>query len=914
MRIVIGPNSNKIALEQKSGLLNAVKTGNIEDLVKHYGELEYSNLEEDRQHGYNRRRLRLLKKLEGIITEKFDSPPSIYSSHENYKKEQWRLVHRRVFKKYGYTGEQFRMEGNKFWVSNYGRLIYFDHLDSENPTPKLCTERPNIDTNYIKSEFRNSKVNVNDDPDDDNNDNNADPDYIKLLRVPRSYVVFFTFYKWDDEKLGKFDKDTMIIDHINGDRSDNHFINLYPLPIETNKKVRDKLNRNNIHGTNAVCKGGEEDDDNGIPKDILWIRKPTKAGSATPAKCYIVYKKGKVRAIRKRARMEVEAGHFGKLCCNHILYMFFKRRDLYVLTEAFFDKTYLIGGEAATDNDENGDNNSEGDDTEQQQRRQGGGTPAPLLREDTTADSTAQNNHTPINRAVTPGSATVQQQRRGRNGGGGTVTRITVGGSAYNPGNVPTPQALQFSRNLPPPPPGDEDEEENGPTLGDLLILSKHQFSIIRGDNNSEWRSSNSIFHVLFYQLKKIGKLDYSFNGIILKKTIANFVRDHANQPLTYEKNTVQEYVEKQKDTSDAKYCSVDRYVSDLLQGRDGGNVGNDSGSCGGVVEGFITSVLYNVTVVYWYHDVGSGEITQCQKWDAANGGSKILHVFCEGINIGNSSYCPMDVDNDTDIFLDYIINDNELDEESYSQALHVNVRRNKNLYATLKRGDIITLQDDDDDATLYKIEHIEDNGTIDDAKYTLSTVNDTDEDDIIRKLCHISGPAQCHACTRVDTGPLQRCLTCPTPFCNECFSDEDHRLSYAKCTYENWRHQCRTCQGNSLISLPDSLRRKFPQNNRVKFKVFSGENYFISNAVDMNAVFAESDIFLRVANSLMKHPRSLVFEHTSSERKIHLRLDTPHTFLMTEGTVEDIHVREEERDRSNDWKPGTCRNCCKYF
>ena len=600
MRIVIGPNSNKISLGQKSGLLNAVKTGNERDLVKHYGELEYSNIEEDRQHGYNRSRLRLLKKLEGIITKNFDNPPSIYSSHENYKKEQWRLVHRRVFKKYGYTGEQFRMEANKFWVSNYGRLIYFDNLDTDNPTPNLCTERPHIDSNYVKSNFYNSKVNVTDDP-DDNNDDNADPDYIKLLRVPRSYVVFFTFYKWDDEKLGKFDKDTMIIDHINGDKSDNHFINLYPLPIETNKKVRDKLNRNNIYGTNAVCKGGEEDDDNGISIDILWINKVTKAGSAKPATGYVECKNGKVGAIRKRAVMEVEAGHFDKLCCNHILYMFFKRRDLYVLKEKFFDKTYLIDSEAATNNDNGNDNSEEEQDEQQQQQqqqqqqpRQRGGTAS---REDT-SDSTARNNPTPHHPPVTPGSATAQQQSR-RDGGGSTLTRVrvTIGGRSYLPrGNnngAPTPQLL-FARNEETPPPARDDnegdppgsgevEEDNGPTIGDQLTLSKDEYTIDNGDKDSTWNNRNSIFHVLNHLLNKIGKLSSNFNGLLLKEIIAHFVRDFENQPLTYEKNKIYEFIAKQKDTQDAKYNKV-KYVSDLLHGRDGSNVNGSSMSIGSVV------------------------------------------------------------------------------------------------------------------------------------------------------------------------------------------------------------------------------------------------------------------------------------------------------------------------------------------
>ena len=752
---VIGPNSNKISFEQKSGLLNAVKTGNERDLVKHYGELEYSSIQEERQRGYNRRRLRLLKKLEGIITEKFDSPPSIYSSHENYEKEQWRLVHRRVFKNYGYTGEQFRMESNKFWVSNYGRLIYFDNLDTNDPTPNLCTERPHIDSNYVSSGFHNSKVNVTDDP-DDNNDDNADPDYIKLLRVPRSYVVFFTFYKWDDEKLGKFDKDTMIIDHINGDKSDNHFINLYPLPKESNAKVRDKLNRNNVYGTNAVCKGGEEDDDNGISRDILWINKVTKAGSATPATGYIVYKKDKVRAIRKRAVMEVEAGHFDKLCCNHILYMFFKRRDLYVLKEKFFDKTYLIGGEAATTMNNDEDNSEEEEDEQQQQqqlRRRGGGT---ALREDTTAtaDSTARNNLTPRHPPVTPGSATAQQQR-GRDGGSTlTRARVTIGRRTVYPdrsnNGAPTPQLL-FTRNEEPPPPGEEGEEEdNGLTIGDLLTLSKDEYTIDNGDKDSSWRSRNSIFHVLYHQLKKIGKLDDSFNGIILKKTIAYFVRDFENQPLTYEKNKIYEFIAKQNDTSDAIYNKV-KYVSDLLQGRDGGNV---SGSAGGVIEGFITSILYNVTVVYWYHDGVSGKITQYNKWDAAFGGSEIIHIFSKDTCIGNTSYCPMYIhSNNTSISTDnvfskYVVG-NCLDVGRYMKSDQHVSRINEKLFKSIRQGDFIKVidkeegEEDNGYICVYKVNSVS-GDTEDTTQYTLSNGNVVGVNDI-------EGLASCHICSAVE-------------------------------------------------------------------------------------------------------------------------------------------------------------------
>ena len=786
MRISIGSSvSNKISLEQKSGLLQAIKTDNYKYLVKYFAELEYRSVDEDRRLFGNRRRKRV-KKLEEIIAKAaadktspiYDDSSSLYSSHENYKKEQWRLVQRRVFKMLGYTTDQFKHQQNRFWVSNYGRLLYFDNLDTNNPTLQLCTERPNINDNYVSSRF----PNINPDP-----SNGQDSNYIKYLRVRRSHVVFFTFYKWH-----KFNNDTMDIDHINGDKSDNHFINLWILTKDSNKKVRDKLNRNNgIYGTNAISKGGEEEDGDGIPKDILWIKKPTPKGSTTPATGFVVCKSGIVGAIRKRARMEVEAGHFDELSCNHILYMFFKRRDLYVLKEKFFDKTYLISNEAASNNDENGDNNSEGEDEQQQQqqqqqqqpRRQRGGTAS---REDTNA---AQNDLTPHNPSVTPGSATAQQSRR--DGGGSTLTRVrvTIGRRTVYPDRsndgAPTPQLL-FTRNDEPPPPRDDggeeppppgeeiEEEEDGPIIGDLLTLNKHEHTIDRGDNNSSWRGRNSIFHVLYHQLNKIGKLSSNFNGLLLKENIANFVRDFENQPLTYEKNKIHEFIAKQKDTQDAKYNKV-KYVNDLLHGRDGSSGGNVSGSAGAVIEGFITSVLYNVTVVYWYPDIDSGEITQYNKWDAAYGGSEILHVFSEDNSIGNTSYCPMYISqrnqaNTGQNAINHLhyqyVEDNLLDEREFMDADHVQDRIDSELFRMLEVGNRIVLIESN---TIYRIKQIS-GRTVSGRIYTLEKSNDEsssdesssdEEEEKIVKVKEIHCLMNCLFCEedRAEDGTLGRSL-----------------------------------------------------------------------------------------------------------------------------------------------------------
>ena len=264
--------------------------------------------------------------------------------------------------------------------------------------------------------------------------------------------MFFTFYEFKD-----FNKDKWVIDHVNGTRSDNHFINLWPMPKRDNVKVRDKLNRNNVSGTNGICKsGGTWEREEYLETYLIGQPRQDAPDGTLVRQRSVVFtdeeKAGIPGAIRERARMEVEAGHFNNMCRNHILYMFLKRHDLYVLHEKFFDDTYVEGGSGDDTAEGEGDDAQADEGSELNVAPSASGNTRYLLRGTSRGESRStatSRNDTPQlreGRGVTPGSATARRQQRKTNTPSSTnrsgTVRIRVGGE-YIAGDLPN-RHLEF--------------------------------------------------------------------------------------------------------------------------------------------------------------------------------------------------------------------------------------------------------------------------------------------------------------------------------------------------------------------------------------------------------------------------------------------------------------------------------------
>ena len=368
-----------LSTSAKEDLFNVIKRGTFKDLVLQFGELQYTSLSDEQDEWDDTRKTLVNNILIPTIKKHYSTPSTVYSSLENYKEEQWRHVSPRVFTQLGYTSIQFMYEQNKWFVSNYGRLVYFTDLNTKQPVPNLSSVRPNIDDEYIRNGFDNTitppaggGVGGGTIPPADEgsgldgsegNGNGGTNSYIKRVRdIPRSYVVFFTFYNYVE-----FDKDTMMIDHINEDRSDNHFINLWPLSNDVNKMVRTKLNRNNRSNANGVSVWSVQyEGDELITEYAIGMPTPVDAGQTgqrSRSNNMKIYKEsdGKPGAIRERFRLKVAAGHFGELSLNHILFLFYKRDDLLEIYEKDWNKVFLI--DYRTDDDNDDDDYHDDDDT-----------------------------------------------------------------------------------------------------------------------------------------------------------------------------------------------------------------------------------------------------------------------------------------------------------------------------------------------------------------------------------------------------------------------------------------------------------------------------------------------------------------------------------------------------------------------
>ena len=724
MVMLIGSNP-KLSCCQKDRLIDVIKTGTLQDLLSLFDELQYISLDEEQMTWEDQRKELVNEKLIPCILRRHPTPSSPYSSHHNYKEEQWRAVSDRVFAARGVDSSKFTHERNKYFVSNFGRLVFFNDVNCDNPIPILSTATPNIDDSYIRSAFYNTKP-----PPGENNgglDENQDEEegvsgcgvssgsgsgggggtedsYIKKITcIPRSYVVFFTFYKYDE-----FDFKTMIIDHINEDRSDNHMINLWPLSMTVNKRVRAKKNRSNTSTANGITelKGKLMDDGSYIER--FQINKPTSVGGEatfdsndgdggeegggdgdgdwngeveeeTSNSLIFTGTNGLAGAIRLRASLEARAGWFSECCVNHILFMFFKRKDLLQLHVSFFDKTF-VDGRDEDDNDSNGEDtltNSNGSgvasgvrallDLRSATRHQ---TTATNSTATTTTSSAIDNYMTPSRNTDTQRSAPISSLPRS---GFATIKvdgRIIIADDSQptqqsgflpqseprrlvpaprrsprllvqNPSsaefiNIPQPLRVEFNRDID----GDDDDDgeemeewqQQDPewqlTLADLLVLDSEAYEIERGDNNSSWQSDPrySLYHSIYHELQNVGIHNAgSYNGYLLKNNLACMADSFAIQPITYEQNTLNEFVRKITGTADGCRYTIQKYTAQLRDASSDVDV-----TVAISMAGQLISFLYNVTVVYWRsdHQINITQVKQHHRWDAPRGGGKIIHIF----------------------------------------------------------------------------------------------------------------------------------------------------------------------------------------------------------------------------------------------------------------------------------------------
>ena len=240
-----------------------------------------------------------------LLTERFTIPDSDL---------EWRAMSREAVVKFGWktrenapdpTVNEFEFQLHKWYVSHEGDVARFDSVNDE---PQIVTAKPKLDNGYvvhgITNSFRKQQPNVT----------------TKDIRLPLSYMVFFTFYKLDE-----FDREQgWILDHINGVKHDNRFCNLWPLPNNGyNLRRRDKVDRNNTSGFNGV---GEKTT---IGDDRFVVDPPVK-GSDTERDTSLTTK-SPAEAVALRFDMEVEENWFQKLSYNHIIYMLFYREDWMLL-------------------------------------------------------------------------------------------------------------------------------------------------------------------------------------------------------------------------------------------------------------------------------------------------------------------------------------------------------------------------------------------------------------------------------------------------------------------------------------------------------------------------------------------------------------------------------------------------------
>jgi len=240
-----------------------------------------------------------------LLTDKFAIPDSNL---------EWRAMSREAVVKFGWKMQEnpadpnvnaFEFQLHKWYVSHEGDVARFSSVNDE---PTIVTAKPKLDNGYasheITNSFRNEQPNVT----------------TASIKLPLSYMVFFTFYKLDE-----FDrKQGWVLDHINGVKHDNRFCNLWPLPNNGyNSRARDKVDRSNTSGYTGV---GEKT----TIGDERFLVIPPVLGSDTEGMQYSTTN-SPAEAVTLRFDMEVKEDWFQKLSYNHIIYMLFYREDWMLL-------------------------------------------------------------------------------------------------------------------------------------------------------------------------------------------------------------------------------------------------------------------------------------------------------------------------------------------------------------------------------------------------------------------------------------------------------------------------------------------------------------------------------------------------------------------------------------------------------
>jgi len=232
----------------------------------------------------------------------------------------WRALSILPFEMYGWKKDenyddddirnQFQFIQNKWYVSQDGMVALFQKIESE---PTLSGTRPQLVDGYVRHRFINTWAK--------DNDGVINKDMV----IPLSYMILFTFCKVPD-----FNRDDgWVIDHTDGIKDNNMLYNLWPFPVEgINKRVRDKLNRNNSSGNNGVSPEVVIRGEDCFLVDVPGTKEKVKCDSQRDG-------------ISTRFGLEDDASWFQHMNPNHTMMMLFFRDDHLSLTIRKWGDTFL---------------------------------------------------------------------------------------------------------------------------------------------------------------------------------------------------------------------------------------------------------------------------------------------------------------------------------------------------------------------------------------------------------------------------------------------------------------------------------------------------------------------------------------------------------------------------------------------
>ncbi|EJK63945.1 hypothetical protein THAOC_15370 [Thalassiosira oceanica] len=202
--------------------------------------------------------------------------------------EDWRLVDLDDLVKYDFIKQEQRAHfgGHKWFVSSRGRLVYMRQnpkKQDEDLVPHLSAVQPRLDNKRIINTFEPPHKSGSANPAVEDSSGGADNDEelgnstggpsVKVVSLPRSVLVFFSFVDVGSTRFEDFNRKDYVIDHINEDTEDNNLRNLWILSQNNNKKNRKFRNRNNSSRVgNVVCLGKpkpEEGEDTYIPVGVF---------------------------------------------------------------------------------------------------------------------------------------------------------------------------------------------------------------------------------------------------------------------------------------------------------------------------------------------------------------------------------------------------------------------------------------------------------------------------------------------------------------------------------------------------------------------------------------------------------------------------------------------------------------------